>query len=152
MPPRALLCCMLYRTRVGALGGNGSGFARAIKGFPFFGFFRAKKRLAAKAQCPYLLSLFPCKGGQVGACGSFIISLVSFFVIASKKFQARNLCFAFRLWCQPNGWGALLLAKLAPTHFGARFARPIKLLVSLRSTNFQFFFHKSKKKNLIPIK
>ena len=118
MPPRALLCWYLYRTRVGALGGNGSGFARAIKGFPFFGSFRAKKRLAAKAQCPYLLSLFPCKGGQVGAYGSFCISLVSFFVIASYKFQARNLCFAFRLWCQPDGWGALLLASLAQRTLG----------------------------------
>ena len=95
MPPRALLCCYVYRTRVGALGGNGSGFARAIKGFPFFGFFRAKKRLAAKAQCPYLLSLFPCKGGQVGAYGSFFIPLVSFVVKASYKFQARNLCYRF---------------------------------------------------------
>ena len=76
-------------------GGNGCGFARSIKGFPFFGSFRAKKRLAAKAQCPYLLSLFPCKGGQVGAFGSFCISLVSFFVIAFFKFQARKLCFRF---------------------------------------------------------
>ena len=95
MPPRALLCCYVYRTRVGALGGNGSGFARAIKGFPFFGFFRAKKRLAAKAQCPYLLSLFPCKGGQVGAYGSFFISLVSFIEFGSFKFQARKQCFRF---------------------------------------------------------
>ena len=112
----------------------------------------AREPVAPKAQSPYLPAVFPRKGGQVGACGSFIISLVSFFVIASKKFQARNLCFAFRLWFSPNGELALLLAKLAPTHFGARFARPIKTSVSLRSTDFQFFFHKSKKKNWVPNK
>lgn len=136
----------------GALGGNGCGS-------PVLGLaFRSLVPLGSGLSWPLfalaraVLVPFPCKGGQVGALGKYIISLVSFFVVASFKFQARNLCFAFRLWCQPNGWGALLLAKLAPTHFGARFARPIKLSVSLRSTDFQFFFHKSKKKNLIPIK
>ena len=95
MPPFRHLCCFLLSSLIGRKGGNGSGFARAIKGFPFFGSFRAKKRLAAKAQCPYLLSLFPCKGGQVVAFGSFFISLVSFVVIASFMFQARKLCFRF---------------------------------------------------------
>ena len=82
-PPFGSFVVFFNRPLKGRKGGNGSGFARAIKGFPFFGSFRAKKRLAAKAQCPYLLSLFPCKGGQVGAYGSVFISLVSFVVIAA---------------------------------------------------------------------
>ena len=94
-PPFGSFVVFFNRPLKGRKGGNGSGFARAIKGFPFFGFFRAKKRLAAKAQCPYLLSLFPCKGGQVGAYGSFFISLVSFIEFGSFKFQARKLCFRF---------------------------------------------------------
>ena len=106
----------------------------------------AREPVAPKAQSPYLPTVFPRKGGQVGALGKYIISLVSFFVVASFKFQARNLCFAFRLWCQPNGWGALLLAKLAPTHFGARFARPIKLRSRFARPIFNFFFINQKKK------
>ena len=55
----------------------------------------AREPVAAKAQSPYLPAVFPCKGGQVGAYGKYIISLVSFVVKASYKFQARNLCYRF---------------------------------------------------------
>ena len=138
----------------GALGGNGCGS-------PLLGLaFRSLVSLGSGLSWPLfaiaraVLVPFPCMGGQVGAYGSFCISLVSFFVIASFKFQARNLCFRFSVvvlafWLVGSPWGFAHL----PT-FGLRaspFAR-IELSVSLRSTEFQFFFHKSKKKNLIPIK
>ena len=135
MPPRPLLCWFLIPVSMAGSGATAAARARSWKGFPFFGFYRPSTG-GGQSSKPLLASVFPCKGGQVGALGKYIISLVSFFVIASKKFQARNLCFAFRLWCPPNGGLGYHNSLRSCDNIRSRFARPI----------FNFFFINQKKK------
>ena len=115
MPPFRLLCCFLFSSFDRPKRGQRLRLGRARKAFHSL-VSLALVREASKRTKPVLAPSYTCKGGQVGAYGTFCISLVSFFVIASFKFQARKHAFALWLWLPPNGGGALLWANAQPTH------------------------------------